>query len=194
MVSSIGGASTAQAIQPTRVNTEKETEQEARIDAPAPEVTQEAPAATQGAESAAAIRLGDRLGADLDTARVQRAVEESGAATSPVATEATEETEAAEVTAQAGAQPPAGGAAPSGGAGGAASSSSGSTDSDYIAEADTNADKTVSDEERAVYEAKLREQAQEKAVNTDQAMDQTESVRAAYGQADEPAPALDMTA
>lgn len=194
MVSSIGGASAAQAIQPTRVNTEKETEQETRVDAPAPDLTQDAPVATQSAESAAAIRLGDQLGADLDTARVQRAVEESGATRSTTTTEATEATDATDATAQAGAQPPAGGAAPTGGAGGAASSSSASTDSDYIAEADTNADKTVSDEERAVYEAKLREQAEEKAVNTDQSMDQTESVRAAYGQADEAAPALDMSA
>jgi len=186
MVSSIG-ASAAQAIQPTRVNTEKEAEQETRIDTPAPEVTQDAPVATQSAESAASARLGDQLGADLNAIRVQRAVEESGAATSSTATEASEATED---TAQASAQPAVGGA----GGAPASSSSSDSTDTDYIAEADTNSDKTVSDEERAVYEAKLREQAQENAVNTDKAADQTESVRAAYGQADETAPALEITA
>lgn len=181
MIDSIGGASAVQTIQPPRVKTQQETS----VDTPAPEVTQEAPAATQSAESAAAARLGDQLGADADAARVQRAVEESGAATS------TGDTEAADAV-QTTTRPADGGAAPAGSAG--AASSSGSTDSDYIAEADTNSDKTVSDEERAVYEAKLREQAGNQATESGKDVDQAESVRAAYGQADAPAPALDTTA
>lgn len=73
-------------------------------------------------------------------------------------------------------------AAPPAPAGGAAASPE-TTDTDYIAEADTNSDKTVSDEERAAYEAKLRDQNEKQA-----------EVRAAYGQIDAAAPALDVTA
>lgn len=61
--------------------------------------------------------------------------------------------------------------------------SSETVDTDYIAEADTNADKTVSDEERAAYEARLREQDEKQA-----------EVRAAYGQDEASAPALEVTA
>lgn len=69
-----------------------------------------------------------------------------------------------------------------GGAGGSAASSE-TTDTDYIAEADTNADKTVSDEERAAYEARLRKETEMQA-----------EVRAAYGQDEGAGPALDVTA
>jgi len=67
-------------------------------------------------------------------------------------------------------------------AGGSAASSE-TTDTDYIAEADTNSDKTVSDEERAAYEARLRKETEMQA-----------EVRAAYGQDEGAGPALDVTA
>jgi hypothetical protein len=133
------------------------------------------PAPAQSAESAATARLGDQLNAQADASRVQRAVDES-AATGETGAGAEETGGEAAIT-----QAPAS-AAPAGGAGGSAKSAE-ATDTDYIAEADTNSDKTVSDEERAAYEAKLREQNEKQA-----------EVRAAYGQIDAAAPALDVTA
>jgi len=73
-------------------------------------------------------------------------------------------------------------ARPVGGGGAAATSETGSTD--YIAEADTNSDKKVSDEERAAYEKKLEQQAQDK----------SGAVQKAYGLAEESAPAVSATA
>ena len=94
-----------------------------------------------------------------------------------------ETTEADSATASADAATPAQAPAKMGG-GGVAASSSVTTDTDYIAEADTNSDKTVSDEERAVYEAKLRVQNEKQA-----------EVRAAYGQDQaSTTPALEVTA
>jgi hypothetical protein len=112
------------------------------------------------------------LNAQADAARVQRAVDDTATDSEAVEDSGT----AAQAPAAAPAAPPAGGA-------GGASASSETTDTDYIAEADTNADKTVSDEERAAYEARLREQNEKQA-----------EVRAAYGQGEETAPALDVTA
>lgn len=184
MIDSIGSTATAPAIQPTRV----EPPQQAAFDTPPREVVQQAPVATQSAESAASARLGDQLEADADSARVQRAIDESAVSEPSGDTQASAQ-------ASSGAAAPAAGTAPAAGAGGtAASSSSESTDTDYIAEADTNSDKVVSDEERAVYEARLRDQAEKSAVNTGEAVDQTTSVRAAYGQATETASSLDITA
>jgi len=77
----------------------------------------------------------------MAAARVQRAVDESATATSD--TDASAETQAS--------APAAGGAA-SAAAGGAPAAST-TVDADYIEEADTNSDKTVSDQERAVYNA-----------------------------------------
>jgi hypothetical protein len=178
MIDSIGGASAAQAAYAPTPKKDDEAALGPATTVTSPDAEATPPAPTQSAESAAAARLGDELNAQADAARVQRAVDASPAS----ATAAGEDSDAVEETgsAQAAAAPaPAGGA---GGAGGAAASSE-TTDTDYIAEADTNSDKTVSDEERAAYEAKLREQNEKQA-----------EVRAAYGQIDAAAPALDVTA
>lgn len=176
MVNSIGGASAAQAAYaPTpKKNDEAVLGPASAVTTPDAEATPPAP--TQSAESAAA-RLGDELNAQADAARVQRAVDASPAS----AKASSEDGDAVEETGSA--QTPAAAApAPAGGAGGAAASSE-TTDTDYIAEADTNSDKTVSDEERAAYEAKLREQNEKQA-----------EVRAAYGQDKGTTLALDVTA
>lgn len=184
MVNSIGGASAAQAAYaPTpKNNDEAALGPASTVTSPDAEATPPAP--TQSAESAAAARLGDELNAQADAARVQRAVDASPAS----ATASSEDSDAVEETGSAqapAAAAPAGGARGAGGAGGAggAAASSETTDTDYIAEADTNSDKTVSDEERAAYEAKLREQNEKQA-----------EVRAAYGQDEGATPALDVTA
>ena len=180
MVNSIGGASAAQAAY---APTPKKDDEAALVPAStvtSPDAEATPPAPSQSAESAAAARLGDELNAQADAARVQRAVDASPAS----ATASSEDSDAAEETGSA--QDPAAAApAPAGGAGGAggAAASSETTDTDYIAEADTNSDKTVSDEERAAYEAKLREQNEKQA-----------EVRAAYGQDVGATPALDVTA
>lgn len=177
MVNSVGGASAAQAAYaPTpKKNDEAAPGPASTVTSPDAEATPPAP--TQSAESAAAARLGDELNAQADAARVQRAVDASPAS----ATASSEDSDAVEETGSAQA-PAAAPPAPAGGAGGAAASSE-TTDTDYIAEADTNSDKTVSDEERAAYEAKLREQNEKQA-----------EVRAAYGQDEGATPALDVTA
>ena len=182
MVTNIGGASAAQAAyapapkkndeaaaSPTATNPVTATDADAMPAAPA-----------QSDESAAAARLGDQLNAQADASRVQRAVDDATGATGAT----TEDAEAASEAASAEA-PAAAPAAPPGGAGGAGgtSASAETTDTDYIAEADTNSDKTVSDEERAAYEAKLRAQDEKQA-----------EVRAAYGQDEGAAPALNVTA
>lgn len=184
MIDSIGSTGATPAITPTRT----EPQQAPTVDTAQQEVVQEAPLATQSAESAASARLGDQLEADADAARVQRAVDES------VGSDQSVDTANATEPASGAVAPVANGAAPAGGASAASSSSSDATDTDYIAEADSNSDKVVSDEERAVYEAKLREQAKESSVKPGEAADQTASVRAAYGQADETASSLDITA
>jgi len=194
MLTSIGSTSATQAAYAPATN--RTTEQTAASTSTVAVTEEQAPSApVLSAESAASARLGDQLNTQADAARVQRAVDESG-----VAAEASEETAEATTGADAApAQPPAGGAAPLGGAGGAESSSN-TTDTDYIAEADTNADKTVSDDERAVYEAKLREQAEESASKPlmspkSHPLDaKTAEVRAAYGQDERSAPALEITA
>ncbi|MDY0975887.1 hypothetical protein SOM61_13005 [Massilia sp. CFBP9012] len=180
MIDSIGGASAAQAaFAPSpKKNDEAAIASTATVTPPDADATPAAPA--QSAESAAGARLGDELNAQADAARVQRAVDASSASAT-ASSEDSEDSEAVEETGSAQA-PAAAPPAPAGGAGGAAASSE-TTDTDYIAEADTNSDKTVSDEERAAYEAKLREQNEKQA-----------EVRAAYGQDEGSAPALDVTA
>jgi len=177
MIDSIGGASAAQAAYaPTPKNNDEAALGPTTTVTPT-DAEATPPAPTQSAESAAAARLGDELNAQADAARVQRAVDASPAS----ATASSEDSDAVEETGSAQA-PAAAPPAPAGGAGGAAASSE-TTDTDYIAEADTNSDKTVSDEERAAYEAKLREQNEKQA-----------EVRAAYGQSEAAAPALEVTA
>ena len=172
MVNSIGGASAAPAAYATTPKTN--TAPAAVTVTPAAAESDATPPA-QSAESAAAARLGDALNAQADAARVQRAVDDT-------ATDSGEAVENSGTAAQAPIAAPAAPAGAAGGAGGAPASSE-TTDTDYIAEADTNSDKTVSDEERAAYEAKLREQNEKQA-----------EVRAAYGQIDAAAPGLDVTA
>jgi hypothetical protein len=138
----------------------------------------DAPAPTQSAESAASARLGDQLNAQADASRVQRAVEEastdSGTAT---------ESEAAAGTAAA-ATPPA-----------AAATATSATTNDYVAEADTNSDKTVSDDEQAAYDTKLRQQAEAAAAKEADPQDTlTAEVRATYGVDEAAEPVLSITA
>ena len=68
--------------------------------------------------------------------------------------------------------------------GGAAAATGETASTDYIAEADTNSDKTVSDQERVAYEKKLEQQAQDK----------SGAVQKAYGLAQESEPAVSETA
>lgn len=177
MIDSIGGASAAQAASAPPPKKTDEAAPGPATTVTSPDAQATPPAPTQSVESAAA-RLGDELNAQADATRVQRAVDASpvSAAASSEDSDAVEETGSALAAA---APPPAGGA---GGAGSAAVSSA-TTDTDYIAEADTNSDKTVSDEERAAYEARLREQNEKQA-----------GVRDAYGQIEAATPALDITA
>ena len=64
-----------------------------------------------------------------------------------------------------------------------ASTSSGTESADYIAEADTNSDKKISDQERIAYEKKLEQQAQDK----------SGAVQKAYGLVDDSAPGVSAT-
>jgi len=172
MVNTIGGASAAQATYAATLKTGAEPAPTASAPAPAAAVEAAPAAPAQSEESAATARLSEQLNAQADASRVQRAVDEMPAET----------TDTASATASTDTATPGPAPAKMGG-GGAAASSSATTDTDYIAEADTNSDKTVSDEERAVYEAKLREQNEKQA-----------EVRAAYGQEQaSTAPALDVT-
>ena len=156
-----------------------------------------APAPTQSAESAASAHLGDQLNAQADASRVQRAVDVAStdsAAATETDTDASTETDTEAAAAPARSAPPAGGAP-------AASSGETSTATDYIAEADTNSDKTVSDEERAAYETKLRKQAEDSAASNASSSTQadpiealTAEVRATYGVDEVAEPALNITA
>jgi len=106
-------------------------------------------AVTRSAQSDAVDRLGAQLDAQADAARVQAASGEAGATASAEASEAPETAEAAADASSAAA-----------GAGGATASSSESESTDYIAEADTNNDRKVSEQERIAYEKKLAQQAE----------------------------------
>lgn len=65
-----------------------------------------------------------------------------------------------------------------------ASTSGGAESADYIAEADTNSDKKVSDQERIAYEKKLEQQAQDK----------SGAVQKAYGLVEDSEPSVSATA
>jgi hypothetical protein len=145
----------------------------------------DASAPTQSAESAASARLGEQLNAQADASRVQRAVEEASTDSG---------TTAAGTTA----------AAPAGGAPAAAStatSTTSATTNDYVAEADTNSDKTISDDEQAAYDTRLRQQAEAaaatKAAATKEAGPQdalSAEVRATYGVDEATGPVLNVAA
>ncbi|MEW6372039.1 MAG: hypothetical protein AB1584_13965 [Pseudomonadota bacterium] len=117
--------------------------------APNGQVQDSGAAVTRSAQSDAVDRLGAQLDAQADAARVQAGSGEGDAAASA---------EGAGDTAAA--SGPAAGAA---GAAGGAASSSDSESTDYIAEADTNNDRKVSDQERIAYEKKLAQQAEQSA-------------------------------
>ncbi len=164
MVTSIGSAALAQ----TTFTPVKKTQQEeeaavaAQIDAVATENTASTgETETVSALSSATARLGDQLAAQSDAARVDRARAEMppppDGAPPPDGPPPAEE---AESTGESSAAAPTG-ARPAGGGGGASATSE-TESTDYIAEADTNSDKKVSDEERAAYEKKLEQQAQDK--------------------------------
>ncbi|VXC34251.1 hypothetical protein [Massilia sp. 9I] len=183
MVTSIGSATLAPT---TQAQAAKPRPEDTTV--PAQAVASDSAATENGAEtqsalSSATARVGDELQAQADASRVQRAIEEAPPAPEGAesGTEDTEDT----VTASAA---PARGAAPAGGGGAAATSET--TSADYIAEADTNSDKKVSDQERIAYEKKLEQQSESKAANRDQSSE----LNAAYGLSEEAAPTLAVTA
>jgi hypothetical protein len=194
MVSSISSSTPTQATQapaarnnpdPTVATTAVVTTTDDQENAPAP---------TQSAESAASARLGDQLNAQADASRVQRAVDDASTEASTDSATATD-SEAATATAAAAA------AAPASGAPAAASSATSATTNDYVAEADTDSDKTVSDDEQAAYDTKLRNQAEAaaatKAAAAKEAAPQdalTAEVRATYGVDEAAEPVLNITA
>lgn len=200
MINSIGGASAAQAAYATRAigNTETQASAEPASALATQDAQDTALEATQSAESAAAARLGDQLNAQADAARVQRAVDDSISATGD--SSASTETPEAAGSAQAQASAPAAGGQPPAGSGGASAAAS-TLDADYIEEADTNSDKTVSDQERAVYEASQRRAAEEAASTEKQqsatgveADARSAEIRAVYGLDDNAKSAFALTA
>ena len=179
MVSTIGAAGLAQSL-PARVEGRKAPP--AVPEAPAPATTATADAGTdagsvQSPQSAATARVGGQLDAQFDAARVQRAQDEAAPAASVTGEEEAATAAAAKDT-EAGteAAPAAGGAR----MGGAAAGSS-STDTDYIAEADTNKDRKVSEEERIAYEKKQASEAEKSANGSDMAQEsRAQAVQQAY--------------
>ena len=203
MVTSISSTSATQAAYAPAAKKNAEATAVATAAVPA-EQQDTAAAATQSQASAASTRLADQLSAQADASRVQRAVDDSAVAPNgpPPAPpeEASADSDAAADTETAAAQAPAGGARPAGGAPAAAASSE-TTATDYIAEADTNSDKTVSDEERAAYETKLRQQAEDAGSSATKSATQadpvdalTAEVRATYGVDEAAEPSLNITA
>jgi hypothetical protein len=184
MVSTIGAASLGQ-LPPARAEGRKAQTAAAETMAPAatPEAGTEA-AAVQSAQSAATARVGEQLDAQFDAARVQRAQDEAApasvtgeedAATAATETAGAEVAAATEVSTE---------AAPGGGsrmAGSSSSSSSSSAETDYIAEADTNNDRKVSEEERIAYEKKQASEAERSANGANTAQEsRAQEVQQAY--------------
>lgn len=193
MVSSISSSTATQATYaPVARKTPDET---VATPGPVPTTDDQDSAAppTQSAESAASARLGDQLNAQADASRVQRAVEEAG-----TESDTTTATEIESSSGAAAAAAPTGGAAP---AASTSTSATASTTNDYVAEADTDADKTVSDDEQAAYETKLRQQAEAAAATKAAAAKETApqdaltaEVRATYGVDEAAEPVLNITA
>lgn len=196
MVSSISGSTLAQSL-PARAASRASQEVQAAgaqgtataSAATGGEADSPAAAVTRSALSSATDRLGSQLEAQADASRLrqaggaQDAAETAGTgeatASASADTESAGSAESAESAGSAGTTAQAaGGAGMAGGAGGAGAASSGSSESsDYIAEADTNSDRKVSDEERAAYEKKLAAQA-EKSTQDPQAVPPAERSRA----------------
>ncbi|MEM8512683.1 hypothetical protein RCH14_001999 [Massilia sp. MP_M2] len=198
MVSSISSSTATQATYaPAARKTPDET-----VATPGPVATTDdqdrAAAPTQSAESAASARLGEQLNAQADASRVQRAVDEAGSDTA-TATGSEAASEAAAGAGTEAAAAPTGGAAPA--AASTATSATSSTTNDYVAEADTDSDKTVSDDEQAAYDTKLRQQAEAAAATkaaaakgADPQAALSAEVRATYGVEKAAEPALSITA
>lgn len=152
MVTSIGSAPLAQAPAAIR-KTQAQDAAPAAGTAAAQAPDDAAPAETRSALSDATARLGGQLDAQADASRLDRTRAE--AATPPDdAPPRTGDTDAA-----AEGKAATGGARP---AGGGAGTTAETASADYIAEADTNSDKKVSDQERIAYEKKLEQQARDK--------------------------------
>ena len=145
---------------------------------------------TQSVLSSATARVGDQLQAQSDASRVQRAVDEAA----PAAGESEDDTES-DSTGESTAALPAG-AARGGARTGSSTSTAGDTESaDYIAEADTNSDKKVSEQERIAYEKKLAQQTEARTQSSGgAAKDQSQELREAYGLASEAASGVSETA
>jgi hypothetical protein len=171
MVSKIGGASLAQSLL-ARVESRKAQETaEVAIPASSADETSPSAASPRSAQTEAAARVGAQLDAQFDASRLQRPQGEAPAEDAPAIDEAAAPaastasasgTEAAEDTsASVAAAPAAAGGAPAG----AAASSSAETD--YIAEADTNNDRKVSEQERIAYAKKQASEAEKAASQPD---------------------------
>ena len=159
MVSAISGNRPAQAL-PARVDIRK-----AQETAGAAPVVDTGTDIVPSAQAVATARVGGQLDAQFDAGRVQRAQEEAAAVDGgdgETGTGAAADAAGMDGTAAAGASgtaaPAAGGTRTGGGATGSDSAAS-----DYIAEADTNNDRKVSEEERAAYAKKQASEAQSKA-------------------------------
>ncbi|MBD8567217.1 hypothetical protein IFU01_23425 [Oxalobacteraceae sp. CFBP 8763] len=193
MVSSISSSTATQATYaPAARKTPNET---VATPGPVPTMDDQDSAAppTQSAESAASARLGDQLNAQADASRVQRAVAEAGTESDTTTATGSEASSGAAAAAA-----PTGGAAP---VASTSTSATASTTNDYVAEADTNSDKTVSDDEQAAYDTKLRQQAEAAAATKAMAAKEadpqdalTAEVRATYGVDEAAEPVLNITA
>ena len=196
MISSIGGAGLAQSL---LARVESRTAQAAQETAAAASVApandaEAGTASVQSAQSAATTRVGGQLDAQFDAARVQRAQDEMPPAPpvddadgNAAAETGTDSAAAATEAASAGGVPTSG-AGSAGSAGGASGSSAGAS-ADYIAEADTNKDRKVSEEERIAYEKKQASEAQGGA-----AQSRAQEVRQAYLPWDSAGTQLDIEA
>jgi len=170
MVSAIGGSGLVQTV-PARVETRK-----AQETAGAATVVDAGTATVPSAQAEATARVGGQLDAQFDAGRVQRAQEEAAAVDGGDGETGTADTDG---TAEAGAG---GTAAPAAGAarlGAGAAGGNDSAASDYIAEADTNNDRKVSEEERAAYAKKQASEVQGKAAAPTQ-QSREQEVRQAY--------------
>lgn len=151
MVSAVNGTSLAQTML-ARADSRKAQEAVAATPALATEDAGTAAAAVPSAQTQATARVGDELDAQFDASRVRQAQEDE-AAVDGSASEAADASIAA----------PAAGAAGGARMDGRASGSSESASTDYIAEADTNNDRKVSEQERIAYAKKQASEAEKKA-------------------------------
>ncbi|MBD8529907.1 MULTISPECIES: hypothetical protein [unclassified Massilia] len=186
MVSAIGGSGLVQTV-PARVETRKAQETAATST-----VVDAGTAAVPSAQALATARVGGQLDAQFDAGRVQRAQEEAvavdgGDGETDTGAAAADTDGTAEAGAGGTAAPAAGGARMGAGAAGGSDSAA----SDYIAEADTNNDRKLSEEERAAY---MKKQAREVAGNAAAQQSREQEVRQAYGPQETSESRLDISA